>query len=115
MAEDLWEIVEKAREINDDLISRYRLELLWALSELGEDGATTTQLKGALSLNDGALYSNLKKMGDMGVLKSESAILDGKELQLWSITPEGELEWKRISNWLCKLLNCGGDSCERHE
>lgn len=115
MVEDLWDIVEQAREINDDLISRYRLELLWSLSELREDGATASQLKGALNMNDGALYSNLKKMGDMGVLKSEKAIVEGKELQLWSITPEGEIEWRKICKWLCRLLNCDGDSCERRE
>ena len=39
--------------------------------------------------------------------------LEGKELELYAITPEGLLEWRRIRSWLCKLLDCDDDACER--
>jgi DNA-binding PadR family transcriptional regulator len=113
MPDDLIAIVEESEVMNGTLISRVRLEILWALSELGEDGATARQLKGGLNLNDGVLYANLRKLVDMGYLRFEKVTLEGKELELYSITPEGLLEWERIRGWLCKLLGCVGDTCER--
>jgi len=45
MPDDLITIVEESEAVDSTLISRVRLEILWALSELGEDGATARQLK----------------------------------------------------------------------
>jgi len=56
MPDDLMEIIDESGEVNSDLISKVRLELLWSLSDLGDDGATARQLKSALNLNDGAIY-----------------------------------------------------------
>ena len=113
MPDDLIAIVEESEDVNSALISRVRLEILWALSELGEDGATARQLKAGLNLGDGVLYANLKKLVEMGYLRSEKVTLEGKELELYAITPEGLLEWRRVRSWLCKLLGCGGELCER--
>ncbi len=113
MPDDFIAIVEKSEDVNSALISRVRLEILWALSDLGEDGATARQLKAGLNLSDGVLYANLKKLVGMGYLRSEKVTLEGKELELYAITPEGLLEWRRVRGWLCKLLGCGGDTCER--
>ena len=115
MSQDLVAIVEESEDLNDTIISKVRLELLWALSELGPDGATARQLKGGLGLNDGVLYSNLKKLNKMGYLKCEKVTLEGKELELYSITPEGCEEWNKVKAWLCKLLGCGEDYCGRPE
>lgn len=106
MPDDLMDIVDESEEINTDLISKIRLELLWSLSDLGEDGATARQLKSALNLNDGAVYSNLKKLEYQGYLKRENIIFEGKELELWSMTSEGLKEWQKVKNWLCSLLGC---------
>lgn len=113
MPDDLIAIVEESEDVNSALISRVRLEILWALSELGEDGATARQLKAGLNLSDGVLYANLKKLVEMGYLRSEKVTLEGKELDLYAITPEGLAEWRRVQGWLCKLLGCEGDTCER--
>ena len=113
MPNDLIAIVEESEDVNSTLISRVRLEILWALSELGDDGATARHLKAGLNLSDGVLYANLKKLVEMGYLRSEKVTLEGKELELYAITPEGLLEWRRLRGWLCKLLGCGGDTCER--
>jgi len=113
MPDDLIAIVEESEDVNSAIISRVRLEILWALSELGEDGATARQLKGGLNLSDGVLYANLKKLVEMGYLRSEKVTLEGKDLELYAITPEGLLEWRRVRGWLCKLLGCEGDTCER--
>ena len=113
MPDDLIAIVEESEDVDSTIISRVRLEILWALSELGEDGATARQLKAGLNLGDGVLYANLKKLVEMGYLRSEKVTLEGKELDLYAITPEGLAEWRRVRGWLCKLLGCEGDTCER--
>jgi len=113
MPDDLIAIVEESEDVDSTIISRVRLEILWALSELGEDGATARQLKAGLNLGDGVLYANLKKLVEMGYLRSEKVTLEGKELELYAITPEGLLAWQRVRGWLCKLLGCEGDTCER--
>ncbi|MDD4253265.1 MAG: transcriptional regulator, partial [Methanoculleus horonobensis] len=74
---------------------------------------TARQLKAGLNLSDGVLYANLKKLVEMGYLRSEKVTLEGKELELYAITPEGLAEWRRVRGWLCKLLGCEGDTCER--
>jgi DNA-binding PadR family transcriptional regulator len=42
----------------------------------------------------------------MGYLESERIAFEGKELQLFAITPEGQDEWKRTREWLCRFLQC---------
>ena len=59
MPDDLITVVEESEDVDSTIISRVRLEILWALSELGEDGATARQLKAGLNLGDGVLYANL--------------------------------------------------------
>lgn len=108
------EIIDESGEVNGDLVSKVRLELLWSLSDLGDDGATARQLKSALNLNDGVIYSNLKKLETLGYLKHEMVLFEGKELELWSMTREGMEEWKKVKMWLCRLLGCAGDTCGEH-
>jgi hypothetical protein len=41
-------------------------------------------------------------------------LFEGKELELWSMTPEGMEEWKKVKMLLCRLLGCAGDTCGEH-
>jgi len=44
----------------------------------------------------------------MGVyLASGKITSEGKELELYTITPEGQEEWKRTRTWLCRFLHWG--------
>jgi hypothetical protein len=43
----------------------------------------------------------------MGYLTSGKITSEGKELELYIITTEGQDEWKRIRTWLCRFLHCG--------
>ena len=110
---DLISIVQESGDLDGTIISRVRLELLWALAELGEDGATARQLKAGLNLSDGVLYSNLKKLEELGYVRCEQVTIEGKALELFSITLDGLAEWMKVRGWLCKLLECGGETCER--
>jgi DNA-binding PadR family transcriptional regulator len=111
MKDDLISIVRGSIGINEKLVSKVRLEILWALSELGVDGATARQLKAGLNLNDGVLYSNLKKLENLGYLRCQQTTIEGKELELYSITDEGLTEWKKVRGWLRQLLGCEDDTC----
>jgi DNA-binding PadR family transcriptional regulator len=53
------------------------------------------------------LFANLNVLKDMGYLTSGKIMSEGKELELYTITREGQDEWKRIRTWLCRFLHCG--------
>ena len=103
----LLEVVNEAESLNSKIFSLIRLEIMWALSELGEDGATARQIKSGLKIrNDGTTYSNLNALVDMEYLKKEFVTFESKELEVYSITLEGLEEWNKTKKWL-DMLVCG--------
>ncbi len=53
---------------------------MWALSELGEDGATARQIKNGLNIgNDGSTYSNLNALVEMGYLRMEKVTFETRQ------------------------------------
>ena len=107
MQNDILSILNESETLNAKVFSLVRLKLLASLAALGPDGATYRELKAALDINDGVLYANLNVLKDMGYLTSEKITSEGKELELYIITPEGLDEWTRIRTWLCRFLHCG--------
>jgi DNA-binding PadR family transcriptional regulator len=107
MQNDILSILNESEGLNAKVFSLVRLKLLASLATLGLDGATYRELKAALDINDGVLFANLNVLKDMGCLTSEKITSEGKELELYTITPEGQDEWKRTKAWLCRFLNCG--------
>jgi len=107
MQNDILSILNESEALNAKVFSLVRLKLLASLAVLGFDGATYRELKAALDINDGVLFANLNVLKDMGYLTSEKITSEGKELELYIITPEGQDEWKRTKAWLCRFLNCG--------
>jgi len=108
MHHDVLSIVNESQALNAKMFSLVRLKLIASLAALGPDGATYRELKAALEINDGVLYSNLNVLKDFGYLTSEKIIFEGKELELFAITLQGLDEWARTREWLCKFLQCGG-------
>lgn len=108
MQVDFLSLMDESQTLNSKLFSLVRLKLLGSLFVLGPDGATYRELKATLGVSDGVLYSNLNVLKDMGYLESEKVEFEGKELELFTITPEGKEEWCRIKAWLCDFLQCGG-------
>jgi hypothetical protein len=108
MQNDVLSILNESQALNAKIFSLVRLKLLASLAALGPDGATYRELKAALDINDGVLYSNLNVLKDIGYLASEKVIFEGKELELFTITTEGQEEWTRTRDWLCRFLQCGG-------
>jgi len=107
MQNDILSILNESEGLNAKVFSLVRFKLLASLAALGQDGATYRELKAALDINDGVLFANLNVLKDMGYLTSGKITSEGKELELYTITPEGQDEWKRMRAWLCRFLHCG--------
>lgn len=107
MPDDILSIMNESGGLNAKAFSLARLKLLASLATLGPDGATYRELKAALDINDGVLFANLNVLKDMGYLTSGKITSEGKELELYTITAEGQDEWKRMRTWLCRFLRCG--------
>ena len=107
MQDDILSILNESEALNAKVFSLVRLKLLASLAVLGPDGATYRELKAALNINDGVLFANLNVLKDMRYLTSEKITSEGKELELYTITPNGQDEWNRVKTWLCRFLDCG--------
>ena len=107
MPDDILSILDESEGLNAKVFSLVRLKLLASLAAPGPDGATYRELRAALDINDGVLFANLNVLKDMGYLTSGKITSEGKELELYIITTEGQDEWKRIQAWLCRFLHCG--------
>lgn len=104
---DFLSLIEESKALNSSVFSLIRLQLLSSIASVGKDGVTYRELKAALQVTDGALYTNLKSLEGTGYIASKKIILEGKELESYQITLEGLLEWSGIKNWLKKLAGCG--------
>jgi len=112
MNNDFLSLIKESVVLNSDVFSLIRLLLLSSIADVKEDGVTYRELKAALKVSDGALFTNLKFLQKTGYVTSEEIILEGKKLQLYKITQEGSLAWERIKNWLKKFVKCGGNNNE---
>jgi len=108
MDEDLLSLMEASRAINSKLISVIRIKILSSLYVLGPDGATFRELKATLNIPDGLMYSNLKVLEGMGIIRSEKITLEGKQLENYKMTAEGYSQWDAARSWLCTFLCLGG-------
>ena len=106
MQQDFLKLIDEAQALNSKLFSLIRFELMANLAVFGDDGVTYRELKAALKLSDGVLYSNLQTLATMGYVNISTIKYENKDLQLFKITPEGTNEWKNVRSWLCKFLNC---------
>ena len=107
MNSDFLSLIEESKALNSSVFSLIRLQLLASIASVGQDGVTYRELKAALNVTDGALYTNLKVLEENGYFKSKKIVLEGKELESCQITPEGLLAWEHAKNWLKKLVECG--------
>lgn len=107
MDDDFLSLIEGSKALNSGVFSLIRLQLLSSIASVGEDGVTYRELKAALQVSDGALYTNLKALQETGYLTSKEITLEGKKLESYRITGEGLLAWEQIKNWLRKFVECG--------
>jgi DNA-binding MarR family transcriptional regulator len=106
----LQDLIKESTELNQKLFSLTRIKILHSLYYLGPDGATFRELSAGLNIPDGLLFSNLKMLEEMNIIKSEKIRLEGKELESYHFTEEGYIEWSKSIKWLNEFLNYGVES-----
>ena len=107
---DFMALADEARGLNSSVFSLIRLQLLSNLAIVGQDGVTYRELKAALQVGDGALYTNLKVLQKMGYVSVNTVVLEKKRLDSYQITGEGLSEWKKVKAWLAKFVAYGGEN-----
>jgi len=98
-------LVGEAKLVNSKIFSLPRLLILMSLENLGQDGATFTELRAGLDLKDGILHSNLKTLKEMGYIAERKVKLEKKTLKSYSMTEEGREALLTARNWFRKWLS----------
>ena len=104
--DDFLEIIHGASELNGQIVSLIRIMIIWALHDVAPDGVTARQLKGALQVHEGSLYSNLDALEEMGYIHSQMTRFESKEIKMYTITQSGIEEWKKMSKWFRMITRC---------
>lgn len=107
MDSDFLALIEESKALNSSVFSLIRLQLLSSIASVRQDGVTYRELKAALGVTDGALYTNLKVLEKNGYIRASKIILEGKTLEAYQISEEGMLAWERTKGWLKRLVECG--------
>ncbi|HPM85660.1 MAG TPA: transcriptional regulator [archaeon] len=105
MVFDFLSLAKESKLLNPDIFSVIRFQLLFNLAEVDE--APYRDLKSALQLSDGALYTNLKALEKMGYVESRKIKIDNKDLEVYRITKSGKEDWILVKDWLKKVINNG--------
>ena len=103
MEDGILGLVRESHSLNSKLISVPRLLLLTSLENLGLDGAAYRELKAALEMDDGLLYSNLAALEEMGYVKEQDVKIGNKELASYHICEEGREALIQARVWLRKI------------
>ena len=106
MNNNILKLIEDSRSLNPKLFSLTRMQIMSNLVDLGEDGSSYREIKAVLGIDDGVLYSNLKVLESMGYIESKAITIEGKKLDSYNITKEGENAWNETKKWLKNLLEC---------
>ena len=107
MDSDFLSLIEESKALNSSVFSLIRMQLLSSIASVGKDGVTYRELKAALQVTDGALYTNLNALKETGYITSKKITLEGKDLESYQITQGGQEAWGHIKDWLKKLVDCG--------
>jgi len=108
MGSSVLELVEESGALNSRIFSRSRLLILSILDELPEnDSATFREMKPALHLNEGVLYTNLEVLKQFGYVKEQKVKFNKKKMTAYSITRSGKEALRSLEQWLAKWLRRG--------
>lgn len=99
------DLIDESLYLDIKIFSLTRIKIIHSLFYLGPDGATFREMNAGLGIPDGLLFSNLKALEKMGMIRSEKVRLEGKELESFHLTNEGFIEWNRSISWLKSFLN----------
>lgn len=104
MKANVLELVAEAKVLNSKVFSLPRILILASLEDLGPDGSTYRELKAALEMEDGTLFSNLSALEEMGYIRKAKVELENKEMHAYSITNEGKAVLDSLRSWFRKCI-----------
>ena len=90
------------KQFDDLILSRARLGILSAL--LNGDELDFTRLRDAISLSDGNLSVQIRKLEDAGYIKVKKVFVDRKPRTFCRITPKGRKAVERLVRHLESLI-----------
>ncbi len=94
------ESVKSAKELDSDLITLPRLQILSALYPLNGEVALYRDLKAGLELGDGILFFNLRALEKRGYISKEREQFGSRKMTEYRITGKGKEAFKKIILWL---------------
>ena len=103
MKDDIQDLFIASEKMNGSAMSLLRCLILVMLS-FYIDGLQYRELKSAFNISDGKLSSNLKQLEKFGYLKKDAIQFDNKKMTLYTLTKEGQLEVKKMGEWMESVL-----------
>lgn len=104
MRENILDLINESKALNSKIFSLSRMLMLSSLESFGEDGSTYRELKAGLDMDDGALFSNLKALEEMGYIAKKEVEVENKKMTSFHITKEGKEALHMLRSWLKRWL-----------
>ena len=107
-------IIQTRKNISSKTLTSTRLIILTLLYNYDKIGIQYRELKQALGLSDGNLYSNLSNLIEMGFIQETEIVLDNRTMKIYNLTKKGKSNLRKIMEWVCaikNLLNNGDEEC----
>lgn len=98
MDDEIQQFMEVSKKINSRSLSFTRFVILTLLSYF-KDGLQFRELRIALGISDGKLFSNLNRLQKMGYIKKFTIMYDHKKLYVFSLTETGKAELLLMTGW----------------
>ena len=97
------EPIKSAKELDSDLLTLPRLQILSSLYPLNGEVARYRDLKAGLDMGDGILYFNLKALEKRSYISKRKGTFGSRKATEYWITDEGKEAFKKILLWLKDL------------
>ena len=109
--EPIEDLINKGKTLNIKVFNLNRYILLSLISHI-RDGVQFRELKAALDLSDGNLYSNIHFLIRMGMISAKKTQFDNKEIEFYTITKKGIEEIEKFLDWVESIKILFGENNE---
>lgn len=103
MKDDIQDLFIASEKMNGSAMSLLRC-LILVMAFFYIDGLQYRELKSAFKISDGKLSSNLKQLVNFGYIKKDAIQFDNKKMTLYTLTKEGQIEVKKMGEWMESVL-----------
>ena len=101
--DQIKKIISTRKKISSKTFTSTRLVILTILYHYDKIGIQYRELKQALGLSDGNLYSNLTSLIEMGFVKETEIELDNRKMKIYNLTKKGKKDLEKIMKWVCSI------------